>query len=107
MRAVPVERDQPRRRLKQRMFSVHGAIGAGALVVSLLLVRWLGGHTFGPRSSAAVALILFAAMLGVVVLWRRTGRWEADVSAEADEGHEDYEGQEGYESYEGYEGYEG
>jgi hypothetical protein len=99
-----VERDQPRRRLKQRMFSVHGAIGAGAIVVSLLLVRWLGGHTFGPRSSAVFALILFAAMLGVVVLWPRTGRPEADVSGEADEGPENYERHESYEGYEDYEG---
>ena len=97
MRAVPVERDQSRRRLKQRMFSVHGAIGAGAIALSLFLVRWLGGHTFGPRSSAVLALILFSGMLGVVVLWRRTGRREFDVSAAGLEGHEEYEGCEGYE----------
>lgn len=97
MRAVPVERDQPRRRLKQRMFSVHGAISAGAIAVSLVLVRWLGGHTFGPRSSAVFALILFAGMLGVVVLWRRTGGREDGDGAEVDEGHERYEGYDGYE----------
>ena len=95
MRAVPVERDQPRRRLKQRMFTVHGAIGAGAIAVSLLLVRWLGGHTFGPRASAVLALILFAGMLGVVVLWRRTGRRDLDVSDAGDAGDEEYEGYEG------------
>jgi hypothetical protein len=89
-----VERDEPRRRLKQRMFSVYGAIGAGAIALSLLLVRWLGRHTFGPRSSAVFALILFAAILGVVILWRRTGRRELDVT---DEGDEEYEGCEGYE----------
>jgi hypothetical protein len=88
VRAVPVERDQPRRRLKQRMFSVHGAIGAGAIVVCLVLVRWLGSHTFGPRSNAAFALILFAGMLGVVVLSRRAGRRGVDVSGEVGDGHE-------------------
>ena len=97
MRAVPVERDQPRRRLKQRMFSVHGAIGAGVIVVCLVVVRWLGGHTFGPRSSAGFALILFAGMLGVVVLWRRTGRREVDVRGEMGDDHEGCEGCEGYE----------
>ena len=92
MRAVPVERDQSRRRLKQRMFSGHGAIGAGAIIVSLLLVRWLGGRTFGPRSNAVFALVLFAGMLGVVVLWRRTERREDDVSPEVDEDYGGYEG---------------
>jgi hypothetical protein len=97
VRAVPVERDQPRRRLKQRMFSVHGAIGAGVIVVCLVLVRWLGGHTFGPRSSAVFALVLFAGMIGVVVLWRRTAHRQVDMRAEVDEDCEGYEGYEGYE----------
>ena len=92
MRAVPVERDQPRRRLKQLMFSGHGAIGAGAIIVALVLVRWLGGHTFGPRSNAVFALILFAGMLGLVVLWRRIDGGEDDVSGEVDDGYGGYEG---------------
>jgi hypothetical protein len=83
--AVPVERDQPRRRLKNRLFSVHGAIAAGALVLCIVLAPLLARHTFGPRSSAVVALVLFGGMLGVVVLWRRTGRRELGVG-EADDG---------------------
>jgi hypothetical protein len=92
VRAVAVERDQPRRRLKQRMFNGHGAIGAGAIIVSLVLVHWLGGHTLGPRSNAVFALILFAGMLGGVVLWRRTDRGDDDVSGEVDEDYGGYEG---------------
>jgi hypothetical protein len=85
VQAVPVDRGQPRRRLKNRVFSVHGVIGAGALALCIVLTPLLARHTFGPRSSAAVALVLFAGMLGVVVLWRRTGRRELDLG-EADEG---------------------
>jgi len=56
------------------MLGMHSAIGIGALVLGLLLVPWLAGHNFGPRSSAVVALVLFGGMLGLVVLWRRFAR---------------------------------
>jgi hypothetical protein len=90
VRAVPVDRRQPRRRLKNRLFSVHGAIAAGTLavvvVLAVVLAPLLASRAFGPRSSAAVALVLFAGMLGVVVLWRRTGRRDVGVSGEPDDG---------------------
>jgi len=69
-----------------RLFSVHAALGAGALVLCVVLAPVLTRHAFGPRSRAAVALVLFAVMFGVVVLWRRIARRHAGAVSEVDEG---------------------
>jgi hypothetical protein len=69
-----VDRHQPRRRLKNRVLSLQGAIGGAALVLCIVLAPVLARQSFGPRSSAFVALVVFGGMLAVVFLWRRAGR---------------------------------
>jgi Na+/melibiose symporter-like transporter len=74
VQAVSVDRAQPRRRLRNRVFSLQGAIGAVAVVLCIVLAPVLVRQSFGPRSSAFVALVVFGGMLAVVLLWRRAGR---------------------------------
>jgi hypothetical protein len=69
------------------VFSLQGAVVGVALVLCIVLTPVLARQSFGPRSSAFVALIVFGGMLGVVFLWRRAARRKVDPGrADADEG---------------------
>jgi hypothetical protein len=82
-----VKRHQPRRRLTNRVFSLQGAVIGVALVLCVVLAPVLARQSFGPRSSAFVALVVFGGMLGVVFLWRRAGRRKVGLGhADVDDG---------------------
>jgi hypothetical protein len=83
VQVVPVDRDQPRRRLQERLFTSQVLIGAGALVLAVLVAPILGRRPLGPGSSAILALILFGGMLAVVMLRRQAGRQPPLPPAEA------------------------
>jgi uncharacterized membrane protein len=74
VQVVPVDRDQPRRRLRERLFRPQVVIAVVALALAAVLAPVLGRRSLGPGSSALLALILFGGMLAVVVLRRRAGR---------------------------------
>ena len=73
MQVVPVDRDQPRRRLRERWFRPQVVIAVAALAVAAVLAPILGRRSLGPGSSALLALILFGGMLAVLMLRRRAG----------------------------------
>jgi F0F1-type ATP synthase assembly protein I len=74
VQVVPVDRDQPRRRLRERMLRPQVVIAVVALTLAAVLAPILGRRSLGPGSSALLALILFGGMLVVVVFRRRAGR---------------------------------
>ena len=82
-----MNRDQSRRRLTNRVFSLQGAIVGVALLLCIVLTPVLVRQSFGPRSGAFVAFVVFGGMLGVVFLWRRAGRRKIGLEpADVDEG---------------------
>jgi hypothetical protein len=74
VQVVPVERDQPRRRLRERALSPQVIIGVAGLVLGIVLVRGVGDYRLGPGSSAVIALLVFGGMLAATVLRRRVNR---------------------------------
>jgi hypothetical protein len=62
--------DQSRRRLMERILKPSIIIGVVALLAGVVVAPILARHSLGPRSSAAIALVVFGGMLGAVVVRR-------------------------------------
>jgi hypothetical protein len=66
--AVPLDRSW--RRLRKRVLKPSIIIGVVALLAGVAVAPILAGHSLGPRSSAAIALVVFGGMLGTVLVRR-------------------------------------
>jgi hypothetical protein len=64
------EDNEQRRQLRDLLLNPTLVVGVGVVALGLVVAPILAQQSFGPRSSAAVALILFGGMLGIFLLRR-------------------------------------